>query len=277
LMMFGTNKVTGAKFFKEAEKPSDDALLVTSVWLTLQGEGPFSGMPAVFVRLAHCQLTCSFCDTWFDSGCWYTGIELRDLVMKKVVEHYDRIAWPKHPTILVITGGEPTLQDNLFNFCDRMLRLFETVQIESNGIRSVDLPDKVTLVVSPKCIEKNGVAIEYFKPNYDMLERADCLKFVMCSDAQSPYSQIPDWALQWRQETEREIFVSPMNVYANQPTIPTADSTPEERAAREVISFWQPGLLDMAANQRNHEYVGRYCLRHGLRMNVQLHLLASLG
>jgi hypothetical protein len=45
--MFGTNELVGKKYFKDA---AQDTLLVTSVFFTLQGEGPYSGLPAVFVR-----------------------------------------------------------------------------------------------------------------------------------------------------------------------------------------------------------------------------------
>jgi hypothetical protein len=45
----------------------------------------------------------------------------------------------------------------------------------------------------------------------------------------------------------------------------------------EVISFWEPGLLDLAANQTNHEYTAKYCMEHGFRLNLQMHLYASLA
>lgn len=65
--MFGMNDSVGKAFFKEA-KP--DELFITSRFFTLQGEGPFRGHPAYFIRLAKCNLACSFCDTYFDAGEW---------------------------------------------------------------------------------------------------------------------------------------------------------------------------------------------------------------
>jgi hypothetical protein len=54
--------------------------------------------------------------------------------------------------------------------------------------------------------------------------------------------------------------------------------TMEERSTvDEVISFWEPGLLNLEANQRNHEYTGQYCVENGLRLNLQQHLYASLA
>jgi organic radical activating enzyme len=65
--MFGTNEIVGKKYFADAPA---DSLFVTSMFFTLQGEGPYSGMPALFIRLAKCNLDCSFCDTFFDDGDW---------------------------------------------------------------------------------------------------------------------------------------------------------------------------------------------------------------
>ena len=68
--MFGHNKIVGQKFFRESPEAREGKLLVTSIFHTIQGEGPFAGQPAVFVRLAHCNLNCPWCDTFFDRGDW---------------------------------------------------------------------------------------------------------------------------------------------------------------------------------------------------------------
>lgn len=55
--MFGMNEIVGLKYFKNA---LPNTLTVTSRFYTLQGEGPFRGFPAYFIRLAKCNLACSF-------------------------------------------------------------------------------------------------------------------------------------------------------------------------------------------------------------------------
>jgi 7-carboxy-7-deazaguanine synthase len=173
------------------------------------------------------------------------------------------------------------LQKNIVPFLERMNRQFEHTQIESNGLINQDLPSATTLVVSPKCLEKNGVAVKYLAPNKQVLERANCLKFVMEANPKSPYSSIPDWALEWKHETGREVFISPMNRYNHEPV--RNRSTQNDRSidirstVDEVISFWEPGLLNMEENQKNHEYCAKYCIQHGLTLNLQIHLYASLA
>jgi organic radical activating enzyme len=290
--MFGTNQLTGKKFFKDAPV---DSLFVTSMFFTLQGEGPYAGLPAVFIRLAKCNLTCSFCDTFFDDGDWMTYQEIEAKAISTITDYWkDSTAptWaisdrggPTHPgVVLVMTGGEPLLQDNISEFMSRQLGDYKEVQVESNGIPDTDVPEGVTLVCSPKCAEKDGKATKYFKPSKTILERADCLKFVMSSDIDSPYNEVPDWAHDWKRTTGKEIYCSPMNIYNSFPQkikllrAEKGNITMAERSTvDEKINFFEPGLLDMAAIARNHEYVGNYCMKHGFKMNMQMHLFANLA
>lgn len=291
--MFGQNQIVGTSFFRLGA-PSPLALLVTSMFWTLQGEGPFRGHPAFFTRLAMCNLACSFCDTFFDKGDWLTPHQIRARTEERIHEFFNGEvpAWAhaqfgqRRKAVFVITGGEPMLQSNIGDLCRLMLHEFENVQIESNGTLLQDLPEAVTLVCSPKCAEKDGRATRYLRPLQRVLDRANCLKFVMCADREEPYSQVPDWAHAWAAETGRQVFVSPMNVYNDLPQKAKqlraerqgAEITMEERSTvDEVVSFWEPGLLNMQANQANHEHAARYAISHGFIFNVQTHLLASLA
>ena len=51
----------------------------------------------------------------------------------------------------------------------------------------------------------------------------------------------------------------------------------ERSTVDEIISWWEPGLLDMEKNEANHKYVGQYCMQHGFKMQMQIHLFASLA
>jgi len=184
-----------------------------------------------------------------------------------------------------MTGGEPLLQDNITGWMKRQLLHYKAVQVESNGIPDTDVPTGVTLVCSPKCIEKNGKAIKYLAPSKTILDRADCLKFVVTADAESPYNTVPEWAVEWkRRNPNKEVYCSPMNVYNSFPhkikllRAEKGQITMAERSTvDEVISFWEPGLLNLADNQRNHEYVGQFCIENGFKLNLQQHLYTSLA
>jgi len=307
--MFGTNQIVGKKYFAEARQ---DQMYITSMFMTLQGEGPFRGEPAFFIRLAKCNLDCQFCDTFFDDGDWLTFDQIEERIETTIDQFYvdqgmERPGWTNHsidttdladdsaveyysalPTkkrmVLVMTGGEPMLQNNINPFLERMQHIFTKTQIESNGTQNTEIPTSTVLVISPKCLEKNKVAIRYLVPRKEVLDRANCLKFVMEADADSPYSQVPDWAHEWQAATGRDIYISPMNIYNSVPLeskklrLNSNQTTLKERSEiDEIVSFWEPGLLDMAANQINHEYAASYCVRYGFILNLQIHLYCTMA
>ncbi len=114
---------------------------VVDVWPTLQGEGPYAGWPAVFVRTAGCNLQCDFCDTDYTSNrTLYTAAALWEKVQ----------AMLGPSRLVVITGGEPFRQ-NLIPFI-KLATKHVTVQIETNGTLWLEgLPEHgVILVCSPK-------------------------------------------------------------------------------------------------------------------------------
>jgi len=271
------------------------------MFFTLQGEGPYAGMPAVFIRLAKCNLACSFCDTFFDDGEWMTYQEIESKIYHTICDYWNTKGesvpvWampvaelntklgPYPNIVLVVTGGEPLLQMNLAAFLDKQSPKFKAVQIETNGTVVQHLSECVTVVCSPKCYEHDGKPIRYLAPSELILRRANCLKFVMSAES-GPYNEVPEWAHEWkRNNPNKEIYCSPMNVYNDFPqkikllraekgTITMA----ERSTVDEVISFWEPDLLNLAANQKNHEYTGRYCLDHGFKLNLQQHLYAGMA
>lgn len=99
---------------------------VHSVFYTIQGEGPFAGVPAVFVRLAGCNLQCPFCDTEYTSGRKVmNATALSILVAAECVSN--------NCNLVVITGGEPFRQ-NITQLCaDLVVEEGLTVQVETNG------------------------------------------------------------------------------------------------------------------------------------------------
>lgn len=294
--MFGKNEIVGQKYFKEAK---DNELFVTSMFMTLQGEGIFAGRPAFFIRLAKCNLACSFCDTFFDDGDWMTFDQIEDGIESAISQFYEykgiaRPNWTHHDTqtgsvkrmVLVVTGGEPTLQANLGPFLDKMNNIFDNTQIESNGIVfQQTLPHDTVKVISPKVLEKNGKELKYIQPKSDVLESADCLKFVMSADPDSTYSSIPGWAQEWAQDTGRPVFISPMNIYNDVPAKSkelrndgkNRVELVERSRVDEVVEFWEDGLLNMKENEKNHKYAAQYCMEHGYCLNLQIHLYAGLA
>lgn len=111
----------------EKRRLSDDgsSLDVHSVFYTIQGEGPFAGRPAVFIRLAGCNLQCPACDTEYTKDRWHASPNgLLELVNEMAPEWAD--------ALVVITGGEPFRQ-NIEPLVAKLISETYTVQIETNG------------------------------------------------------------------------------------------------------------------------------------------------
>ncbi len=87
---------------------ADAILAVNEIYPAFQGEGRNAGMPCVILRLAGCNLHCSWCDTRFawDWSQYSAKDELRPMTVTEVYEALQSY-WPHN---LVISGGEPMLQ-----------------------------------------------------------------------------------------------------------------------------------------------------------------------
>lgn len=256
---------------------ASDELLVSSIFNTLQGEGPFAGERAMFLRLAGCQYGgkgiagpgCRFCDTdfRFDRG----GAWTKESLIKKIdQEHPGPMSARPHERLLVITGGEPLLQDNLLEFvCTVQQELLDVcIQVESNGLRHMPLPLDVFLVVSPKIPERRDVAnLKYSHPAPGVLERADCLKILVSADESSPYHKLPYFLDEYLESSRvvrspQLVYLSPINVYRQRPDGPA--------------SIWDKTVIDHEQSAENHAYAAQLCIEHGYRLSVQQHLFASI-
>src|SRR5688572_33343210 len=93
-----------------------ETLVVNEIYLSLQGESTFAGLPCVFVRLTACNLRCSYCDTAYaftEGKKWLVAdvvARVRELA-RPFANPKSEIRNPKLP-LVELTGGEPLLQPN---------------------------------------------------------------------------------------------------------------------------------------------------------------------
>lgn len=126
---------------------------VNEIFYSLQGEGYYTGTPAVFLRLSGCNRACHFCDTDFVEFTEMTAAQICDIIAQYPSRH------------LVITGGEPALQvDSDLLRAIKALRFY--VQIETNG--SLPVPPEIDWVTcSPKEAPWNIDRIDELKIVFD--------------------------------------------------------------------------------------------------------------
>lgn len=216
-------------------------LQVHSIFHTIQGEGIYAGVPAVFLRLAGCNLRCPGCDTEYTQGRLVTPL---NVILERIGDLFPITPFER-PRLVVITGGEPFRQ-NIAPICKALVDLGAMVQIETNGSYAPqpDLHPAVKVVCSPK-LPKVAAA---------MLGRVSAYKYVLEADAVNPDDGLPLsilgnkelWPARPHPAFQGPVYISPMD-----------DDNEETNAA-------------------NRSATVRSCLAFGYILNLQIHKLVGL-
>ena len=148
-------------------------LSIIEIYRSIQGESSFAGLPCTFVRLAGCNLRCTWCDSEYTfSG----GKKMPD---DDIVAEVRRLS----PGGLVeITGGEPMLQEReLLPLMQRLLDLNYQLLIETSGERPLaNVPKQVHKIADVKCPD-SGEGYTFNLENLKALTKNDEVKFVIAS------------------------------------------------------------------------------------------------
>jgi len=144
-------------------------LNISEIFYSLQGESTFAGQPCIFIRLAECNLRCSYCDTQYAFG------KEQSLPISAIMEQVK-----KHPCKLVeITGGEPMLQDDVDELFSVLHSLDFTILLETNGSLYLgEVPEYVIKIVDVKT-PGSAMGFSFMKWNLKFLNPQDELKFVL--------------------------------------------------------------------------------------------------
>lgn len=226
---------------EKRELRSDGYCTVHSIFQTIQGEGPFCGVPCVFVRLAGCNLQCPACDTDYTST--------REVCTPaSVVAQVEAL----RPTgLVVVTGGEPFRQ-NIRALIYALLDAGFYVQIESNGtLQPPELPYNkhpeqrrgVYVVCSPKTgklyptVYNILCALKYVV-DYRAVDEDDGLPTSALGHSGYPARPPSGW--------DRPVYIQPMD--AKDPQI----------------------------NAANYQVAVESCLRFGYTLQVQVHKIVGV-
>jgi 7-carboxy-7-deazaguanine synthase len=174
-----------------------DSLIVNEIYLSLQGESTFAGLPCIFIRLTACDLRCSYCDTA------YAFTEGKKKALPDILAEVNRLALsfsnpsgphsalrtPKLP-LVELTGGEPLLQKNSLPLMKQLCDAGFTVLIETSGAHDIAPVDpRVHRIMDLKCLSSGEVARNRLE-NIPHLKATDEVKFVIGT------SEDYDWAKQ---------------------------------------------------------------------------------
>ncbi len=218
---------------------------VHSIFPTIQGEGPFVGHPATFLRLAGCNLDCPACDTDYTSK---RELFSPTALLSKIREH-GRSSNDRNTDrrLIVITGGEPFRQS-----CGEFVRVALSdgyrIQFETNGTLYDPSMEpyfmSVTMVCSPK---STGIA-------YEMEERLQNYKYVVKAGEIDPSDGLPTSSL-----------MAGVRPYR-----------PRRPDLRPAIYVQPCDEQDALANKANTEAAVKSCMDFGYRLCLQTHKIVNL-
>lgn len=213
---------------------------VVDIFHTIQGEGPYTGHPAIFIRLAGCNLQCPACDTDYTTNRYQlTPTELINAIKEKFERNSG--TW-----LLVFTGGEPFRQNIvpiLNYFTEKGIR----VQVETNGTfwPYDKMNDNVVIICSPKTA----------KINHTMAHRANAFKYVLDSNYVFETDGLPSMALQ-----------HPCKTIVARPPINFEGGV--------YLQAMDTGTR--MANEKNQKLVLATCLRYGYILQLQTHKIIGV-
>lgn len=240
-------------------------MLITSMFKTLQGEGPFAGHHAFFIRTAGCNfgakdIACQWCDTSFKIA------DGKALSFADIAQQLEEHSFGDFKPLVVLTGGEPLLQPNAPDFVAYLLNAGYQVQVETNGsflhkLSNLAITAKsLHIVCSPKQIKGNyAKAAPDFA--YTLATNPVHFKFVVSADPETGHNVIPDWA----NEVNAEVWVSPMTVY-------------RKAYSGEVSSIWDSELVDQERTADNYRYAAELVLGNpNLKFSCQVHTFMGIA
>jgi 7-carboxy-7-deazaguanine synthase len=151
---------------------------ITEIYLSIQGESSYAGLPCVFVRTTGCDLRCGWCDSEFT----FTGGSTMtlDRIMAEVGKY--------NCELVELTGGEPLLQPEIYELATGLADSGHTVLIETGGHRDISkLDSRVIRIVDLKC-PASGECEKNLWSNLERLRPIDEVKFVIADHGDYEWS-----------------------------------------------------------------------------------------
>lgn len=142
---------------------------INEIYLSVQGESTYTGLPCIFVRLTGCNLRCSWCDTA------YAFHEGTDMSIEEILREVEKFS----VNLVEITGGEPLMQDNIYPLMEKLLERGHKVMLETGGSISLEkVPRDVIKIMDLKC-PGSGEQNKNNLDNLKLLAPHDEVKFVI--------------------------------------------------------------------------------------------------
>ncbi len=144
-------------------------LKINEMFISIQGESSFSGFPFFFIRTSGCNLRCKYCDTKYayENG---EFVEINEIIENVKSSQLKNV---------LITGGEPLIQENIYFLIDSLINNKFNVLIETNGSVLVDKINKNAIKIIDIKTPSSGECNRNNFKNFDFINFNDEIKFVI--------------------------------------------------------------------------------------------------
>ena len=144
-------------------------LKISEIYPSIQGESSYVGYPFTIIRLAGCNLECSWCDTP------YAFEVKKEMTVEGVLDFCRKCGL----SMVLVTGGEPLLQEEVRELMRRLASEGYTVLLETNGSLPLEgIPAEVVVILDFKC-PASGMQKRMLEENLEKLRPKDEVKFII--------------------------------------------------------------------------------------------------
>ena len=233
-------------------------LLVHEIYLSIQGESTFAGLPCIFVRLTGCDLRCSYCDTAYAfKGGQSMSIDAILQAVHDMAQPFTQKEKQLYRLPLVeLTGGEPLLQKESPELVSRLCDLGYEVLIETSGAHPIQkLDPRSHRIMDFKC-PSSGESDRLLPENIKQLSPLDEVKFVIATHEDYRWSktQIEKWNLNER----CEILISwcaPLTAAQQDPCLKPAPSESELITRQQLIDQMMQDAIPARFQAQLHKII----------------------
>ena len=181
-------------------------LYVNDIFLSIQGESSYAGYPCNFIRLAGCNLKCSYCDT-------LEALDTKNSKKLRLNEIMEAVRKTGGGIRLAeVTGGEPLVQEGVYGLFEELIGSGYRVLLETNGTLNLKkVPAEVVKIVDVKC-PSSGFPDKFDYGNLSSIRETDEVKFVIGTG--EDYDFAKKYMETRKLRTEKIIFSSAESVLA---------------------------------------------------------------